>query len=125
MRTKVFLTYANPDGDYAQNLANLLEEGGFDAWHDAEMQPGENWEDAILKNLRESPVILLLMSENLKDSKNSLVELGAAFGLGKKIIPISISDSMEDSLGVFEKQEMVDGKKLNKEGLFKLIEEAL
>lgn len=123
MKQKIFISYSWKDKAYAENLSSLLREKGFSTWSDVEIKPGDDWSESIKDKLKESDIVILLLSEDYQTSRFSLVELGAVLGLGKKVIPISISGK-NDSFGLFEKSQILDGRQLNKDKLIHIIRDS-
>ena len=67
---KIFISYANPDADFAARLAADLRQRGFDIWMAPDsILPGEKWVAAIERGLRESGIFLLVLSPAGIDSK--------------------------------------------------------
>jgi hypothetical protein len=93
MSTKqhVFISHSYPDPDVAwiQDFARQLEDEGLDVWLDGlEIGPGEEIADTVLKALRSSDIIVALLSPATVSRPNVLLELGAAFGSGKRVVPL-------------------------------------
>jgi len=87
--THVFISHSSSDRDWARNFANSLQSYGISVWLDElSLQAGESWEEAIEKALRESQVVVVLISKESVTQPNLLFEMGAAIGMGKKVIPI-------------------------------------
>lgn len=121
MKSKIFISHAGKDRAFAQNLSSALHERGAETWTDADVQPGEHWESSLRKALKQANVVLLLLSNRYKKSDTSLFELGAAMGLDKKIIPVSISSGPKDLYGLFDKTQVVDGRKMDRERLADMV----
>ncbi len=62
---RVFLSYSHQDERYLNklrdHLANLRAEGLVRMWHDRVIPTGEEWEPAILGELDQADVIVLLI----------------------------------------------------------------
>ena len=95
---KVFLSYSDRDRDWAREFASELRERGVSAWFDAsELGPGEPWKERIADALRESRVLVLIVSPGALRSRWMLFELGAAVADNKQIIPVLVGDiSLDD-----------------------------
>lgn len=69
---RVFASYSHKDERYLDrlrtHLANLREEGLVRLWHDRAIRPGEEWEPAILGELEQADIIVLLISSDFNDS---------------------------------------------------------
>lgn len=81
---KVFYSYSHKDKDILENLdvhmSSLKRNDKIDSWYDANLLPGQDWDKEIGKQLRNSNMIILLISANfiasdfcyLKEMKNAL-----------------------------------------------------
>jgi len=65
-RAKVFVSYSHLDekfrGELDIQLAILQKKGYLEWWTDQRLIPGDEWEKAILDSLKNSDIILLLIS---------------------------------------------------------------
>jgi hypothetical protein len=63
---RIFCSYSRKDEEYLNELRTWLRglerQGLIEWWHDREIVPGWEWEEAIDKNLRSAEIILLLVS---------------------------------------------------------------
>jgi hypothetical protein len=63
---KIFCSYSHRDEEHLDDLRDWLRglerQGMIEWWHDREISPGWEWEEAIDKSLRSADVILLLVS---------------------------------------------------------------
>ncbi len=85
----VFLSYSSKDREWVKQFVNAIQESGLTAWFDvADIPPGERWEDHIQKALRESTILVLIMSPDSIKSPWTYFELGAAIADQKRIIPV-------------------------------------
>ena len=80
---KLFYSYSHKDEDFRddmeKHLATLQQGGLIEEWHDRKIQPGQEIQEEIDQNLRDSDVVLLLLSpdflassECIKETKRSL-----------------------------------------------------
>jgi hypothetical protein len=61
----VFISYARPDSGHAQDAFKRLHEAGLSPWLDQESIPaGSEWAPCIARAIRESRVVLVLLSKN-------------------------------------------------------------
>jgi hypothetical protein len=69
---KIFCSYSHKDEKYLNDLRaslRVLERRGLiDWWHDRQIEPGWEWEEAIDKHLRTADIILLLISPDFMAS---------------------------------------------------------
>lgn len=52
---------------------------------------GDDFSTSYMKNISEAKVFIPLLSDNYMQSKTTLIEMGAAYALGKKFIPFLVS----------------------------------
>lgn len=91
----VFVSYAHSadQAGWVQQFADSLGEQGVDVWLDSDrIKPGESIPDAIGSGLRSSDAIVAILGAADLDRPSILFELGAAFALDKRIIPIIEDD---------------------------------
>jgi hypothetical protein len=90
---KVFISYSSQDRDWARAFAESLKEFGADVWFDQWMLlPGQAWPATLEKGLRESDVFAVVVNPAVSFRPNFLFEVGAAVGLGKRVVPILPSE---------------------------------
>lgn len=70
---RVFLSFAHKDEDHhrrlAEHLDQLVKDGNLDFWDDREIQPGQVWDEEIVRRLKAADLILLLVSEDFLASQ--------------------------------------------------------
>ena len=68
MPTKLFISYAHEDEKYKEaltsHLSGLERSGKIDPWNDREIQPGQEWDDSIKRELEAADIILFLISSD-------------------------------------------------------------
>ena len=97
---KVFVSYARSDHALAEELFRILRSIPVDVWSADQLRTGENWSDVLRSRLRESDYFLLLLTPNTRESSWVLQELGAAWVLGKRIIPVVTDRRLLNTLPV-------------------------
>src|SRR5215211_523041 len=69
---RIFCSYSHKDEDYLNELRawlrGLERQGQIEWWHDREIVPGWEWEEAIDKNLRTADIIFLLVTPDFMAS---------------------------------------------------------
>ncbi len=91
MRHKVFLSYARGDETAAQELRAELRDVDLAGWMDeSDIASGDVISQKIKEALESASVVVVLLSERSLKSPWVQFELGAAFGLGKRIVPVFI-----------------------------------
>jgi len=75
---------------WAREFANSLQQRGLKVWFDSSaIHPGQAWEKEVEKGLRESNVIVLLVTPDTIKRPNLYLEIGAAIGMGKPVILVA------------------------------------
>lgn len=86
---KVFISHSATDADWARSFAQALKERGVSVWFDEfNVQPGESWREALEAGLRSSDVLVALFDAESSSKPNLFFELGAALGMGKRVVSI-------------------------------------
>ena len=84
----VFISYSQHDGDAAASLLDLLESAGVSCFlAEKSIAPGIDWDSAIRNAILQADRIIVLVTPNSKDSIWVAAEVGAAWILGKSVIP--------------------------------------
>ena len=91
----VFISYPHDDIDHEWmvEFVERLRQYGFTVWLDTEeIQAGDFIGDAIEDGLRNSDLIVVILGQEGARSPGFFFELGAAVGMGKRVIPIVPAD---------------------------------
>jgi len=92
-KPKVFISHSSLDNGWAREFANSLEQRGLEVWFDSSTaRLGQSWRKELEKGLRESSVIVLLVTPDTIRSPNLFLEIGAAIGMGKPLILVASKD---------------------------------
>jgi TIR domain len=97
---KIFISYAAPDRNFAQQLGEKLRAFGHDIYSDFEsLAPGSEWRSDLARGLRESDVFVVLFSQATQTSKFVFHEIGAARAYASEsermlIIPVVIDEGV-------------------------------
>lgn len=102
-RFKIFISYRKKDLLYLKKILNVIrqwdEHIDTSVWYDEALIPGENYNEQIKKQLQEADLVLLIVTPNLLEVGNYVMqhEYPDAVGYGKKIIPVVMkeTDNME------------------------------
>lgn len=69
---RVFISYARKDDEHLieleKHLSNLKQQGWIEPWTDRMFVAGDGWEDTLLEKLRESELVILLVSSDFNAS---------------------------------------------------------
>lgn len=97
----VFISYSDENASWAESLAKELERQSIKVWW-GKTDPSEYASPAseASATLRDSRFFVPLLGESNIDSPSTNLQLGAAMGLGKKIIPVVSRDVLLERLPV-------------------------
>lgn len=87
----IFISYSHKDREYARNLREQLQKRHFNVWIDARIDVGDAWSQAIIKAIRDSQVVLVIVSDEAEKSKWVQREILLAQTEGKPIFPLMVS----------------------------------
>jgi hypothetical protein len=92
---KIFLSYAHKDEQYKKELdthfAALKRSGLVETWQDREIMAGEDWDKVIKEAIRQSDIVLLMLSPDFMASDYIWnTELPAAKAHNTEIVPLFI-----------------------------------
>jgi nucleoside 2-deoxyribosyltransferase len=86
---QVFISYTRSDGDWARSFAEALKQRGLRVWFDQfQIAIGDPLREALEAGLRESDVLVALIDPGSSLKPNLFFELGAAIGMGKRVVAI-------------------------------------
>lgn len=89
---RVFISYSSDDGVVAGKVKFYLQTYfGLEVFlaHE-DIEGGEEFENSIIENLKSTDFFIALLSLNFESSEFTDQEVGGAYVLGKRIIPVSI-----------------------------------
>jgi hypothetical protein len=88
MNEKIFIAYSREDREYASHLASELVKRGLSPWIDDQIVVGADWLQNLEENITSSSAIIVIMTEDSRESEWVRRELGFAMQLNKPIFPI-------------------------------------
>ncbi len=92
-KQSVFISHSARDTDWARSFAQVLKERGVTVWFDEfDVQLGESLRDALEAGLRNSDVLVTLLDADSSSKPNLFFELGAAIGMGKRVVAMVPKD---------------------------------
>ena len=98
----IFLSYRKKDREYANKLMRLIHQNDFcrdiAIWYDEYLEPGENFNNAILKAIEKSELFTMVVTPNLINEDNYVKKHEYPAALHKKnILPVEMvpTDSTE------------------------------
>jgi hypothetical protein len=98
----VFLSYAREDKDTAHRLAEALETHGWSVWWDAEIQPGETWDQVIEHELGAAHCVVVLWSK--RSISKEWVRVEASEALKRRVLIPVLIDAVDPPLAFRLKQ---------------------
>jgi TIR domain len=98
-----FISHSGQDKEMALAFVKKLEENGCKCWISKKnIAPGARWAREIIQGLRESEVLILLLTEAANKSEHVEREVQTAFNMQKQVIPISFGvETPSDGLAYF------------------------
>lgn len=93
IKGRVFISYATKDKDYVHQLAKELRRLNIDIWIDQDIPKGADWGDSIEKALKETDIMLLILSEASAVSEYVTHEWSFFMGSGKPVYPFVLHSS--------------------------------
>ena len=93
---KVFISHAQEDREFAQDIARRLSDAGIDVWLDTETLPGENYARKLGEALDASDAMVVIVSPASAESRFVKEEISYAVGSPKyagRLIPVVVEDT--------------------------------
>lgn len=88
-KQKIFISHSHENSEWTRDFARALSDHGIEVWLDEfAIQAGEPIRDAIESGLRESDTIVTVIDSETLNQPALFFELGAAIGMGKKVVAI-------------------------------------
>ncbi len=89
-KPQFFISYSHADDpEWVRRFSKSLAKKGIPVWMDElKVRAGDDIRDAIEKGMRESDTVVSIISADDPRSPNTLFELGAALGMGKRLVAI-------------------------------------
>jgi hypothetical protein len=92
----VFISHSSRDQEWVRAFSESLSAHGIQVWVDYDIQAGKSLVEETERGLRESDTIIFVLTPENVRQPNLIFELGAAVGLGKRVVPI-LSRGLEPS----------------------------
>ena len=112
MMHHIFISYSQKNGEIAASLASQLDDLGIKVFlAERNLDVAKNWEPAIREALKNSKVVLCLITPESKTSGWVHAEAGAAWVLEKPILPVF---RLVEPTEMIEILRMPHGRKIEK-----------
>jgi TIR domain-containing protein len=93
----IFISFASPDKKIATELKKLIEKKNIKCFlSEKDLKIGKKWEPQIKSALKSSKIVLIILTPKSVDRPWVLLETGAAWILGKNILPVFQGINMSD-----------------------------
>lgn len=90
----VFISYSRSDSVFVRDLANRLREAGCEVWQDISgLRGGQTWASGIDRAVRDSDVLIVVLSPDSSTSEWVRKETLLAMKLRKPIVPILLRET--------------------------------
>jgi hypothetical protein len=97
----IFMCYSRRDGAYANQLFRALNRLSVSGFLDqADATSGASWDKQIKDAIQKADAVVVSLSENSILSNYVMAEVGAAWSLGKRIIPVIPPGASIEEAGV-------------------------
>src|SRR3982751_4138219 len=104
--SRIFISYAHKERAFVEALYKPLARVYQNVWFDRELTGGDVWWERIVKQIQDSDIFLIVLSDLWMRSDWSKREYDEAVLLGKKLLPIRIEDIKLPQ--ILEKLQYVD-----------------
>ena len=93
MSADIFISFASQDMRIARTICTALESRGFACWISSRnIQPGENFQSAIVRAIRSAKVLLLVFTANSNRSEEMTKELALASQQKLMVVPLRVEN---------------------------------
>ena len=103
MSASIFISFASQDHRVATTLCQALETRGFKCWISSrDIPPGENFQVAIVRAIRQAKIMLLVFTANSNNSDEMNKELALASQSKLIVVPLRIEDVTPNEAFAYE-----------------------
>jgi hypothetical protein len=100
---KIFISYSSKDKKAALTICDAIEARGYSCWISCrDIDPGENFQEAIVKAIRSTPLVVLVFSANSNNSSEIKKEIALASQNSVTVIPVRVEDVIPSDAFVYE-----------------------
>src|SRR5712691_8134763 len=103
MTASVFISHASQDRNIARTICDALEGRGLSCWISTrDIGPGENFQVAIVRAIRNAKAMVMVFSTNASNSEEIKKELALAGQSHLIVIPVRVEDIKPDEAFAYE-----------------------
>ncbi len=103
MTAHVFISYSSKDRQVATTVCDALERRGMKCWISSrDIQPGENFQQAIVRAIRAARVMVLVFTTNANNSNEIMKEVALAGQFSLVVIPVRVEDVLPNDAFAYE-----------------------
>ena len=100
---KIFISCSSKDSKAALTICDAIEARGYACWISSrDIDPGENFQEAIVRAIRRAPLMILVFSANANNSSEIKKEIALASQNRVTVIPMRIEDAMPSDALAYE-----------------------
>jgi len=99
-RAKVFLSFAGVDHAHARRLGSFLSMAGAEVFTTETLSAAEDWLSIVRQEIAKCDAFAVVLTPNAVKSNFVLVELGAAWAMGKPIIAVVTAPGLVSEIPV-------------------------
>lgn len=108
---RLFISYATDDHQLAEEIADLCRRANIGTFvANIDIPPGTDWYNRLGDEIRQADELLVIISQRSIHSPWVMIEVGAAWALGKGIIPAVLYeniDSLPEPIKRFQAQKII------------------
>lgn len=114
---KIFISHASPDKAITQDFIDIILIGALGVGIEdifastiegTKIESGDDWRDSIKENLKTAKVTFIIITPHYKESEVSLNEMGAAWVLSGKTIPVIVEPINYKTVGVIQQPKQIE-----------------
>jgi TIR domain len=99
----IFISYSSKDQDIAETICQALEARGLECWISCrDVDPGQNFQEAIVRALRSAQIMLLVFTANANNSDEIKKELVLAGRHRVAVVPFRVEDVVPNDALAYE-----------------------
>ena len=103
MDSHIFISHSSKDQKVARTICTALENRGLACWvYSRNIQPGQNFQEQIVKAIRAAKIMVLVFTSNANTSNEIKKELALASQNNLVVIPVRIEDVVPNEAFAYE-----------------------